>query len=206
MLKILCFLLAWQLQDPSASIKQIDDQLSKGTTSINSVLSNQTYLKLHPLDAFRNVIKKHAKTGSLLMVTKDEPGVAVTINGKLVSGNRPLANTLVYVYHTDHVGSYGDAGNSHPVLFGYLKTNEKGEFRFETIRPASYPNSNIQQHVHLEAYDAGGRSLTVTELLFDDDPVLKGSARTNSVNAGFFIAKNSGTKDKQVFSYTVNVK
>jgi protocatechuate 3,4-dioxygenase beta subunit len=193
-------------QGPAADIRKIDEALSKSTTSISAVLSNPAYMKLHPGNAFREVIKKHARAGHLTLVSKDEQGVSTAVTGRLVSGNKPLVNTLVYVYHTDHLGSYGAEGNQHPVLFGYLKTNEKGEFDFETIRPASYPNSNIQQHIHLEAYDANGRSLTVTELLFDDDPMLKGENRANASRAGFFIAKNTGSKEKQKFDYVVTVK
>lgn len=203
MIIIISLLLLLHAQDLAADIRKIDEALAKNTTSISAVLSNPAYLKLHTSSAFREVIKKHAKAGRLTMVTKDEQGVRTTITGRLVSGNKPLANTLVYVYHTDHRGSYGDEGNQRPQLFGYLKTNEKGEFDFETIRPASYPNSNIQQHIHLEAYDANGRSLTVTELLFDDDPVLN---HASAKRAGFFIAKNTGSKEKQRFDYVVSVK
>lgn len=205
MILIFYFLLL-HAQDPGADIRKIDEALSKNTTSISAVLSNPAYMKLHPSNAFREVIKKHAKVGHLTLVTKDEQGINTAITGRLVAGNKPLVNTLVYVYHTDHLGSYGEAGNQHPVLFGYLKTNEKGEFDFETIRPASYPNSNIQQHIHLEAYDANGRSLTVTELLFDDDPVLKGENRANATRAGFIISKNTGSREKQRFDYEVRVK
>lgn len=206
MILLLFFLLTAQVNDPIEDVKKIDEALAKNTTTISAVLSNPAYMKLHTSTAFRDVIKKHAKAGPLTLVTKDEQGIRTAITGKLVSGNKPLGNTLVYVYQTDHRGSYGEEGNQRPLLFGYFKTNEKGGFDFQTIRPASYPNSNIQQHIHLEAYDANGRSLTVTELLFDDDPFLKGEARENSVRAGFFISKNTGTKDKQVFSYVVNVK
>jgi protocatechuate 3,4-dioxygenase beta subunit len=206
MITIFYLFLLLHAQDPGAEIRKIDEALSKNTTSISAVLSNPAYMKLHPNNAFREVIKKHAKAGHLTLVTKEEQGIRTTVTGKLVSGNKPLANTLVYVYHTDHRGSYGEEGNSHPMLFGYLKTNEKGEFDFETIRPASYPNSNIQQHIHLEAYGANGRSLTVTELLFDDDPVLKGENRSNAIRAGFFIAKNTGSKERQRFEYVVALR
>lgn len=202
---IFSFLLLLYAQEPVADIRKIDEALAKNAITVSAVLSNPAYMKLHTENAFRQVIKKHAKAGHLTLVTKDEPGVRTSIAGTLISGNKRLANTLVYVYHTDNKGSYGEQGNQRPMLFGYLKTDEKGEFDFETIRPASYPNSNIQQHIHLEAYDANGRSHIVTELLFDDDPVLKGENRANALKAGFFISKNTGTKEKQLFEYVVRI-
>ena len=108
------------------------------------------------------MIRKHAKNNSVTLVTDKEPGVQTTVKGKLLSANKtPLANTLVYVYQTDHRGWYADdkphveqneGDRGHARLFGYLKTNAQGEFELRTIRPASYPNSTLPQHIHFEAF------------------------------------------------------
>lgn len=216
MLTLLLFFLGLVPQDPGATIRQVDEQLSKGTVSINAVLSNPAYMNLHALTDFRNVIRKHAKNMSVTLVTDKEPGVATTIKGKLMSAsNTPMRNTLVYVYQTDNKGWYADdkphveTGNGdrgHARLFGYLKTNEQGEFELRTIRPSSYPNSTLPQHIHLEAFGDNGRSLIITELLFDDDPMLVGQLRQDFLREGFVVAKNSGTKEKQVFSYVVTIR
>lgn len=214
MLNILYMLIALQ-QDPSITIKQIDDQLSKGATTVNAVLDNQAYMQLHSLTAFRDVIRKHAKAAVLDIVTSKEPGIQTIVKGKLVSNNAPLSNTLVYLYQTDHRGWYADTGahvlaagsdRGHARLFGYVRTGAQGEFELHTIRPASYPNSTLPQHIHLEAFDNNGKSLIITELLFDDDPKLTGSTREEFLRHGFVVAKNTGSKEKQVFSYVVNVR
>ncbi len=216
MLKILLFFLGLNAQDPSAAIKQIDDQLSKGSVTIDAVLSNAAYMNLHKLTEFRSVIKKHAKGMSVTMVTDKEQGAQTTVKGKLLSADKtPLANTLVYVYQTDHRGWYADdkphveqneGDRGHARLFGYLRTNAQGEFELKTIRPASYPNSTLPQHIHFEAFSNNGRSLIITELLFDDDPMLVGDLRERFLREGFVVSKNSGTKEKQLFSYTVTTR
>ena len=184
MLKLLLFLFSIHQQDPAALIRQVDEQLSRGAVTVNAVLSNPAYMKLHAMTDFRNVIRKHAKNMSVTLVTDKEPGAPTTVKGKLMAANNtPMRNTLVYVYQTDNKGWYADdkphveTGNGdrgHARLFGYLKTNDQGEFELRTIRPASYPNSTLPQHIHLEAFGENGRSLIVTELLFDDDPMLVG--------------------------------
>ena len=216
MLKLLLLYFGLQVQDPATTIRQIDDQLSKGSVTVNAVLANPSYILLHKLTGFRAVIKKHAKTGPVTMITEKEPGTQTTVKGKLVSNNNtPLSNTLVYVYQTDHRGWYADdkphveqneGDRGHARLFGYLRTNDQGEFELRTIRPASYPNSTLPQHIHLEAFDNSGTALIITELLFDDDPMLVGELRTNFLREGFFVAKNSGTKEKQLFTYVVKTR
>ncbi|HEX6179905.1 MAG TPA: hypothetical protein VFZ47_01595 [Chitinophagaceae bacterium] len=216
MLNLLFLLISLHLQDPSATIRQIDDQLSKGSVTIDAVLSNPAYMNLHKLTEFRAVIKKHAKNMSVTLVTAKEPGVQTTVKGKLLSANKtPVSNTLVYVYQTDHRGWYADdkphveqneGDRGHARLFGYLKTNAQGEFELHTIRPASYPNSTLPQHIHFEAFSDNGKSLTITELLFDDDPMLVGDLRERFLREGFVVSKNSGTKEKQLFNYTVTTR
>lgn len=215
MLKLLLLLSILHRQDASATIRHIDEQLSKGAVTINAVLSNPSYMKLHALTEFRQVIKKHAKTAQVTVVTDKEPGVKTIVKGKLVSGNTPLRNTLVYVYQTDNRGWYADdqphvqqmeGDRRHARLFGYLRTNGQGEFQLHTIRPASYPNSTLPQHIHFEAFSDNGRALIITELLFDDDPMLVGQLREQFLREGFVVAKNTGTKDRQVFTYVVEVK
>lgn len=211
MLKIILLFFFMQQPDPLVTIRQIDDQLSKGSASASAVLSNPAYMRLHPLTEFRDVIRKHAKAGPLVMVTDKEAGSRITIKGKIQSATGPLRNTLIYVYQTDDRGNYGydpkySDATRHSTLFAYFKTDDNGEFQLVTIRPARYPDTQVAQHIHLHAYAENGRQLLVTELLFDDDPVLVGNVRTQMVNAGYIVSKNSGTKDKPVFSYVIQAR
>src|SRR5947207_12895384 len=67
---------------------------------------------------------------------KGEPGTPLVISGRIVGpdGKTPLAGVVVYAYHTDVEGNYqrtgqsGEAGESHPRLRGWAKTDEQGQF------------------------------------------------------------------------------
>ena len=72
-----------------------------------------------------------------------------------VDGKTPAKDIVLYVYHTDPSGIYPRQENDkgwaqrHGYIRGWIRTNEKGEYRFYTFRPASYPNSTQPQHVHI---------------------------------------------------------
>jgi len=79
----------------------------------------------------------------------DEPGERMRIEGTVFDENgKPLPGVIVYAYHTDAHGIYprnetepGPAGRRHGRLRGWAKTDEKGRYRFDTIRPAGYPDT-----------------------------------------------------------------
>lgn len=200
-------------QDEEKLVKQLDQQLSAGSKSVTQVLTDPSYMKLHSLTNFRHVVRKHAKQEKISLVTKTEPGIPTTIKCQL-AGNLPVANLLIYVYQTDHKGWYVDTGahvsaaagdRGHARLFGYLRSDKDGKFEFNTIQPQGYPNTELPQHIHLEVFDGTGRSLTITELLFDDDSRLVGSTRASMLRSGYVVAKNEGPSHKLVYSYKVQL-
>jgi protocatechuate 3,4-dioxygenase beta subunit len=86
---------------------------------------------------------------------------------------------IVYAYHTDAHGIYpreerhaGRPGSRHGLLRGWVKTDDKGQYRFDTIRPAGYPGTKIPAHVHMHVIEAGRCTYSIDELLFEDDPRL----------------------------------
>ncbi|UCF68791.1 MAG: hypothetical protein JSV80_05745, partial [Acidobacteriota bacterium] len=92
---------------------------------------------------------------------------------------RPATGVIVYAYHTDAGGVYprdedlrGHAAYRHGRLRGWVQTDERGRYRFETIRPASYPNSTIPAHVHMHIIEVGCCTYYIDSVKFDDDPLL----------------------------------
>src|SRR5215213_4221665 len=85
-----------------------------------------------------------------------EAGPKMVISGVIyqADGKTPAKDVVLYVYHTDQTGHYSRKGNEtgwgkrHGYIRGWMKTNEKGEYKFYTLRPAAYPNANIPQHIH----------------------------------------------------------
>ena len=67
-------------------------------------------------------------------------------------------------------------------LFGYLTTNQNGQYEFRTIRPAGYPRSNLPSHIHIEIEIAGVEPRTfISEIQFEDDPRLTKEMRDRAL-------------------------
>ncbi len=201
-------------QEEKKLLDDIGRQLSNGSKSVTEVLTDRGYMSLHSSTAFREIIRKNAKQEKITLVDKQEPGHRATIKGRLMGG-KTVSDLLVYVYHTDNRGWYADTGahvliregdRGHARLFGYLMTDNNGQFEFVTIHPQGYPRSDLPQHIHLEVYDKNGTNLLVTELLFDDDTRLQGETRRRALQEGFVVAKNVGSQEMQVYSYSVSIR
>ena len=204
-------------QDTNKLLAEIDAKLAKGQTNISAVLSDPGYMPLHSQTAFRQIIKKHAKAGKLKIITDTEPGKKITVKGKIESSNgKPLNDALVYFYHTSDKGWYSDTAAhilvregdmGHARLFGYLKTDSKGQFEFETIQAKGYPRSDFPAHIHIMVWkDDQFIAGIPNELQFDDDPRLTPERRSRSLRDGNLIEKNSGTADKPVYFYEIKLK
>ena len=96
-------------QDTALVISTVDKDLNSSRKTISDVLSDSKLMYLHSLTPFRDVIKKNANTGDITIVTTTEPGIRIVVNGTVTnSSGKPLANILVYFYHTSDKGWYSD--------------------------------------------------------------------------------------------------
>ncbi len=113
----------------------------------------------------------------------EEPGRRLVVEGTVfeADGLTPVSGATVFVYHTDAEGYYSIAGEdeSNARLCGVMKTDEKGRYRYSTIRPASYPNGGVPQHVHYVVWGEG-ISRQRSDLHFADDPMVSGRYRAGS--------------------------
>jgi protocatechuate 3,4-dioxygenase beta subunit len=117
-----------------------------------------------------------------------EPGIPLVVRGTLfgANGRTPLAGALIFAYHTDRHGLYNPDAVAHSWrLRGAVRTAPGGSFEFQTIRPASYPQTRIPQHIHVELETADGR-FHAGEWRFADDPMIEESERSASARAGEF--------------------
>jgi protocatechuate 3,4-dioxygenase beta subunit len=75
--------------------------------------------------------------------------------------------------------SKGDKGwgKRHGYIRGWVRTNVKGEYKFYTLIPASYPNSTFEKHIHPTIKEDGFTAYFIDEFTFDDDPFLTGEKR-----------------------------
>lgn len=108
---------------------------------------------------------------------QDEPGERLIVTGRTLDGRTPVAGVSLYVFHTDIHGRYAidiadlNAAELNPRLHGSLRTDSKGRYQYETIRPGSYDNGPA--HVHYVVKAPGYKPLLLS-LQFEDDPVVVG--------------------------------
>jgi len=122
---------------------------------------------------------------------QDGQGKKLAINGVVYKADgTPASNVILYVYHTDQTGIYpkkGDEtgwGKRHGYIRGWMKTNEKGEYKFFTLRPTAYPGRQDPEHIHVTIKEPGKNEYWIDEYLFDDDPILTDKERKNCQDRG----------------------
>jgi protocatechuate 3,4-dioxygenase beta subunit len=115
----------------------------------------------------------------------------LAVNGVVYKADgMPASGVIIYVYHTDQKGIYPKKGNEtgwgkrHGYIRGWMKTNDKGEYKFFTLRPASYPDGRNPQHIHVTIKEPGKTEYWIDEFLFDDDPFLTAEERSKKQGRG----------------------
>lgn len=118
-------------------------------------------------------------------------GTKLAINGVVYEADgTPAPNVIIYVYHTDQAGVYptkGDEkgwGKRHGYIRGWMKTNEKGEYKFFTLRPGAYPGREAPEHIHITIKEPDKNEYWIDEYVFDDDPLLTDKERKNCRDRG----------------------
>jgi protocatechuate 3,4-dioxygenase, beta subunit len=115
----------------------------------------------------------------------NEPGPKIMISGVIyqADGKTPAEDVVLYIYHTNQNGMYTNKNNEsgwalrHGYIRGWVKTNEKGQYKFYTLMPASYPNSTAVKHIHPVIKEPGKNEYYIDEFIFDDDPFLTAERR-----------------------------
>src|SRR6185436_17276998 len=167
-------------------IKEIEEKLKTNKATISQILTDKKYDAVHPETSFRELIKKYCKAEVISIATDTIPGRKIRVIGTIKNTDgKPIADALVYLYHTDARGWYAadaphvsmnEGDMRHARLFGYVKTGNEGKFELHTIKPSGYPQSDLPAHIHVHI-DVNGYQSLVTEFLFDDDERLVGKIR-----------------------------
>ena len=133
-----------------------------------------------PCEGCENVfVEMPARMGPHARIAPEvEPGEPLVIEGTVRDlGGKPAAGIIVYAYHTDARGEYPEGATRHGSLRAWALTDDNGDYRFDTIRPASYPGTSIAQHVHMHVIEPGRCTYYIEGIHFDDDPLLTRSQR-----------------------------
>ncbi len=110
----------------------------------------------------------------------NEPGQPLRLWGKVTDRRgHPQPGVIVYAYHTDKGGRYpttiahpGGIRTRHGRLRGWARTDARGQYQFDTIRPGSYPGRDIPEHIHMQVIEPGRATYYIDDVLFRDDPKL----------------------------------
>lgn len=120
-----------------------------------------------------------------------EPGTRIRLSGTIVDLNgNPVPGVKMFLYHTDATGYYSRPVNNprQPRLHGTLWTNAKGQYAFNTIKPAHYGDvtSPPAMHIHVHLQAPGGPDRSVESFYFADDPRLRHEEFTGNRELGRF--------------------
>ncbi|HMR92216.1 MAG TPA: hypothetical protein PKC69_07870 [Chitinophagaceae bacterium] len=119
-------------------------------------------------------------------------GSKLIISGTVyqADGVTPAKDVVMYIYHTDQDGVYSNRYKEkgmaarHGYIKGWIKTNEKGQYRFYTLIPIAYPGEKEPAHIHPVVKEPGFSDYYIDEFVFDDDPLLTTAHRQRMTNRG----------------------
>lgn len=167
-------------------VRKYAPSASPGSTTTTVVYVNRTAASIHhnlgasgaPLADLRPALERlfadeePYKEMAVAMCPEDEPGEKLEFYGRVLDehGN-PLPKASVIAYNTDATGLYVPRGSASrtPQINAVAVTNADGWYRFRTIRPGGYPNTDDPQHIHLHI-DAAVHRHAYRTLWFEDDP------------------------------------
>jgi protocatechuate 3,4-dioxygenase beta subunit len=121
-------------------------------------------------------------------------GERLIITGRVLDEDeRPVPNTLIEIWQANAAGRYHHEVDQHQAPLdqnfigaGRCLTNDKGEYRFLTIKPGAYPwlnhaNAWRPAHIHLSLFGPSFVTRLVTQFFFPGDPLLPLDPIFNSV-------------------------
>ena len=122
-----------------------------------------------------------------------QKGQKLLVTGTIykLDGKTPAPNVILYYYHTDINGVYaGKQGLDsrvvrHGYIRGWVKSDANGKYSIYTVRPAPYPNTNFEAHLHPSIKEPNiAKEYYIDEFVFDDDKLLTGEKRKKLPNRG----------------------
>jgi protocatechuate 3,4-dioxygenase, beta subunit len=121
-------------------------------------------------------------------------GERIIVHGRVLDEDaRPVPNTLVEIWQCNAAGRYVHTVDQHPAPLdpnftgaGRVVTDDKGHYRFVTIKPGAYPwrnhpNAWRPAHIHLSLFGHAFLSRLVTQMYFPGDPLFYQDPIFNSV-------------------------
>ncbi len=122
-----------------------------------------------------------------------QKGQKLLITGTIykLEGKTPAPNVILYYYHTDTEGHYSSKPGldqraaRHGYIRGWVKSDENGRYAIYTVKPAPYPDTDFEAHIHPTIKEPNiEKEYYIDEFVFDDDRLLTGEKRKKLQNRG----------------------
>jgi protocatechuate 3,4-dioxygenase, beta subunit len=120
----------------------------------------------------------HANGGEAL-------GERVIVTGRVLDEDaRPIRGALIEIWQANACGRYAHPSDQHGAPLdphfsgiGRVISDDRGEYRFMTIKPGAYPwgnhlNAWRPNHIHFSLFGPGLATRLVTQMYFPGDPLL----------------------------------
>ena len=140
------------------------------------------------LDPGENDLSRSVDSGGEAM------GERIIVVGKVIDEDeRPVPNSVIEIWQANAAGRYRHPVDQHNAPLdsnftgaGRCVTNEKGEYRFMTVKPGAYPwlnHSNAWRpaHIHLSLFGPSFVTRLVTQFFFPGDPLIPLDPILNSI-------------------------
>lgn len=111
-------------------------------------------------------------------------GERIIVSGRVLDEDgRAVANSLIEVWQANAAGRYLHHKDNHPAPLdpnfsgaGRTLTDDKGNYRFVTIKPGAYPWRNHENawrpaHIHFSLFGPAFATRLVTQMYFPGDPL-----------------------------------
>ena len=121
-------------------------------------------------------------------------GERIIVVGRVLDeDDKPVPNTLIEIWQANAAGRYRHPVDQHNAPLdpnfmgaGRCLTNDRGEYRYLTIKPGAYPwlnhpNAWRPAHIHLSLFGPSFVTRLVTQFFFPGDPLIALDPILNSV-------------------------
>lgn len=109
-----------------------------------------------------------------VVASPDEPGERLVATGVVYApdGKTPQEGVVIYLHQTNAAGLYAGGTDEsewsrrHGRLRGWIRTDAEGRYRFETIKPAPYPDMTMRAHLHFTVKEPGRPPYYIDDIVF----------------------------------------
>lgn len=121
-------------------------------------------------------------------------GERIVVTGRVLDEDgRAIPSTLIEIWQANAAGRYAHDADRHDAPLdphfagiGKLMTDDRGRYRFTTVKPGAYPWRNHRNawrpnHIHFSLFGPGFATRLITQMYFPGDPLLALDPIFNSI-------------------------